>query len=139
MKARRDERGAVVLFMVLMVPVLLIGLGGLVFDGGRILVAKREALNAAQQAARAGAQGLATEDVRAGAGGPQRLDPERARAHAAQHLAALGHEGTVEVDGEVVRVTVTVVRTARLLPFGSTHVSATAEARNVRGVLEGET
>lgn len=136
---RRSEAGTVTLFMVLMVPVLLIGLGGLVFDGGRVLVAKREALNVAQQAARAGAQGVATEDLRAGATGPQRLDPDRARARALAHLDQLGHVGSVDVDGEVVRVTVTVRRTARLLPLGTTEVRATAEARNVRGVLGAET
>lgn len=135
----RDEAGAVTLFMVLMVPVLLIGLGGLVFDGGRILVAKRQAMNVAQQAARAGAQGVATEDIRTGATGAQRLDPDRARARAEAHLVLLGHSGTVSVEGEVVRVTVTVERQARLLPFGATQVRATAEARNVRGVLEAET
>lgn len=138
MTGRRSETGSVALMVVVMVPVILIGVGGLVFDGGRILAAKREALNVAQQAARAGAQGVATEDLRRGAEGPLRLDPERADTLARKHLERLGYVGAVLVAGEVVSVTVTVERTARILPFGSTRVSATAEARTVRGLVEAE-
>lgn len=133
------ETGSVTLFMAIVAPVLFIGLAGLVFDGGGILTAKRQAMNVAQQAARAGAQGLATEDVREGAGGPQSLDPSRARARAEEYLATVGHTGTVTVAGELVSVSVTIRRPAQILPFGTTVVEGSGEARNVRGVVEAET
>lgn len=126
------------LFMAIVAPVFFVALAGLVFDGGSILTAKREAINAAQQAARAGAQGLATEDVRAGAAGPQVLDPDRAEARAQDYLAQAGYTGTVEVTGEVVRVTVTIQRSGQILPFATT-VTGTGESRNVRGVVTAET
>ena len=135
----RPERGSVTLFVTIVAPALFVGLTGLVFDAGTILTAKREALNVAQHAARAGAQGLVTEDVREGAGGAQLLDPDRAAARAQEYLAAVGRTGTVSVAGEVVTVTVTVQRSAQILPFGTRSISASGQARNVRGVVEAET
>lgn len=125
--------------MAIVAPALFIGVTGLVFDAGNILTAKREALNVAQQAARAGAQGLVTEDVREGTGGAQLLDPDRAAARAQEYLAAVGRIGAVSVSGQVVTVTVTVQRRAQILPFGTRSISATSQARNVRGVVEAET
>lgn len=133
-----SEIGSVTLFMAIMAPVLLVGLTGLVFDGGGILNTKREAMNVAAQAARAGAQGLATEDVRGGGGGVQSLDPARAEARAQEYLLDAGHTGSVTVSGDVVRVSVTIARPAQVLPFGTTVVTGTSEARNVRGVVEAE-
>lgn len=126
------------LFVAIVAPALFIGLTGLVFDGGGILTAKREAMNVAQQAARAGAQGLAIEKVREGAEGSQGLDPVRAQTRAEGYLADVGHTGFVAVSGDRVTVTVTIRRPAQVLPFGTTVVSGTGEARNVRGVVEAE-
>lgn len=135
--SRRGERGSVTLLLVLVMPALMIGVVGLVFDGGQVITARRQALNEAEQAARAGAQGVAVEEVRDG--GPQELDPARAQAAARAYLDALGRDGDIEVDGDRVRVTVRIQRSRQILPFGPITVSATAEARNVRGVAEAET
>ena len=132
----RGEQGSVTLLLVLVMPALLVGVLGLVFDGGQVLTARRQALNEAEQAARAGAQGVSIEEVRGG--GPQELDPARAQAAAEEYLAALGRDGDVEVEGDRVRVTVRIERSRRILPLGPVTVSATAEARNVRGVVEAE-
>ena len=137
MSARhRGERGSVTLLLVLVMPALLIGVTGLVFDGGQVLTARRQALNEAEQAARAGAQGVATEEIRSG--GVQELDASRAQAAAEEYLAVLGRDGDVEVDGDRVRVTVRIERARQILPLGPITVSATAEARSVRGVVVAE-
>ena len=125
------------LLFVLVMPALMIGLVGLVYDGGSVITARRQALNEAEQAARAGAQGVAVEEVRDG--GPQELDPARAEAAARAYLDALGRDGDIEVDGDRVRVTVRIQRSRQILPLGPVTVSATAEARNVRGVVAAET
>lgn len=125
------------LLFVLVMPALMIGLVGLVFDGGSVITARRQALNEAEQAARAGAQGVAVEEVRDG--GPQELDPARAEAAARTYLDALGRDGDIEVDGDRVRVTVRIQRSRQILPLGPVTVSATAEARNARGVVAAET
>ena len=135
--SRRGERGSVTLLFVLVMPALMIGLVGLVFDGGSVITARRQALNEAEQAARAGAQGVAVEEVRDG--GPQELDPARAEAAARAYLDALGRDGDIEIDGDRVRVTVRIQRSRQILPLGPVTVSATAEARNVRGVVAAET
>lgn len=133
---RRSERGSVTLLLVLIMPALFIGVAGLVFDGGQVVTARRQALNEAEQAARAGAQGLAIEEIRGGGG--EELDPARAQTAAEEYLAQLGRDGDVEVDGDRVRVTVRITRSRQLLPLGPVTVSATAEARNIRGVVEAE-
>ncbi len=131
------ERGSITLFFVILVPVLLIGVGGLVVDGGGIITTKRAAINQAEQAARAGAQGLATEEVRAGGG--QALDPARAEEAARSYLDAIGRAGTVEVADDLVSVTITVSRPMKVLPLPAVTVSGTASARNVRGLAVAET
>ncbi len=61
-RAVRSERGSVTLLLVLIMPALFIGVAGLVFDGGQVVTARRQALNEAEQAARAGAQGETGEN-----------------------------------------------------------------------------
>ena len=52
-----DERGQVTVFVVIFM-IALIGLAGLVIEGGVALAARRRAINEAQAAARAGAEAL---------------------------------------------------------------------------------
>ena len=128
------EEGQVTAFVVVMVAALLLCVG-LVLDGGLLLAAKRRASNEAEQAARAGAQAVATDAYRAS--GVLRLDPARARFAARAYLAAAGHHGTVRVAGDRVAVTVEVTQPMQLLGLagiGSMTVTGRGAARAARGV-----
>ncbi|MEL7154998.1 MAG: pilus assembly protein TadG-related protein [Actinomycetota bacterium] len=137
-----DERGSITTFVVLMVvPVLM--MAGLAFDGGRILAERRAALDAAQNAALAGSQAIATNAVRQG---DVTLDPAGAAAAATAHLAAIGDTGTVSVApaGGPTTVTVTVERRVDLVLLAvigveAKTVSATATSRVSRGVEGADT
>ena len=133
----RGERGSVTLMLVLLMPALIIGCVGLAYDGGGIVATKRQAMNEAEQAARAGAQGLATEDVRNR--GAQVLDARRAEGAAQDYLDRIGRTGTIVVYGDAVRVTVTISRSMSILPLPAVTLRGEAEARNVRGVVSAET
>ena len=61
----RDERGVAAAFVVLF-TVALLTVAGLVIDGGYALAAKREAMNQAEQAARAGADAISAASLRDG-------------------------------------------------------------------------
>ncbi|MBW3642839.1 MAG: hypothetical protein KY447_08005, partial [Actinobacteria bacterium] len=115
--------------------VALMVLGGLVYDGGQILTARRHANNLARQAARAGAQAVDHNSIRAGS--PQ-LDGAAADAAARSFL--LRRElvpTTVAVSDTAVTVTVTMAQATPLLALVGIErrtVSATATARSARGV-----
>lgn len=133
-----NERGAIATLTLILAPVMLLA-GGLAIDGGNILAAKREAAAAADVAARAGAQALDTERLRAGAGPV--LDPQAATAAARSALAAGGHEGSVTVHGPRVTVTVQITTSLYVLGLaglGSRTVSAQGTAEAVRGVSEAD-
>lgn len=59
----RDDRGMASVAAVLMLVVVLAG-AGVVYDGGRALAARREAINVAEGAARAGATTVTAEGLR---------------------------------------------------------------------------
>jgi hypothetical protein len=107
-RARRDRDEGVVTAFVVIFAVVLIFTCGLVLDGGRTLVAYREARNAADAAARAGAQALDEEAIRTHS--PQLLDPDLALTRACNMLEHSGFEcGTnaevfTEADSVTVRV-----------------------------------
>ncbi|MDP9404522.1 MAG: hypothetical protein M3P85_14650 [Actinomycetota bacterium] len=129
-----DERGTVTAFVTAM-AVALLAVVGLVADGGFILAAKRQAFDEAEAAARAGAQAVDIDSVRRG--GPVRIDPEAARARALDYLRPTGHEGTVAVEGDVVRVQVRFQRDMTvlgLIGLGPAAIVGDGEARGVRGV-----
>lgn len=134
MTRARDERGQVTP-MVAILAVALLALGGLVFDGGQIFTARREANNLARQAARAGAQQLDIAQARIGT---FTLDPAAAVTAARAYLSDQGITPTsVRVTGDRVEVTVTLTQPTRLLSiFGIDErtVTATASARAARGV-----
>jgi Flp pilus assembly protein TadG len=128
------EAGQVTAFVTVLAAALLL-LVGLVFDGGLLLAAKRQAINEAEAAARAGAQAVATGTYRAT--GIVRLDPARARAAASHYLVATGHRGTVGVAGDRVTVTVQITQPTRLLTLagiGRVTVTGRGAARPTRGV-----
>jgi Flp pilus assembly protein TadG len=132
----RDERGIVTAFVATFV-VAFLAVAGLVSDGGRILAAHRQASDEAEAAARAGAQALDEDALRSGSFG---LDAAGAEEKALDYLAATGHEGTVEVVGDRVRVEVTFqqdLALLRMVGVGPVTVSEQAEARSARGPRTG--
>lgn len=133
---KTGERGTVTVFVVVFMLALLV-VAGLVIDGGYMLAARREAANVAESAARAGAQELDTGAARTS--GDVRLDPVAATTRAETYLAASGHDGTVAVAGDTVRVEVTITRHMAILGLAvlaDATVTASGEARSVRAVRE---
>ena len=80
-----DERGQVTVFVVIFM-VALIGLAGLVIDGGVALAARRRAVNEAQAAARAGAEAL--DEALYRSSGTRKLDQNAAEANVAKYMSA---------------------------------------------------
>ena len=105
-RAARDE--GVVTAVVVIFAVVLIFVTGLVLDGGRTLVAYRQARNVADAAARAGAQGLDEQAIRNH--DPQVLDETLAGQRACAILAHSGFDcatnATVTITGNTVTVEV---------------------------------
>lgn len=127
---QRDERGASSLIVVLF-AVALLAVAGLVIDGGYALGAKREAMNSAEQASRAGADALNQGSLR---DGETKVDPGRAVAAAQSYLHSVGAQGTVTVNGGEVSVTVTAHQDTKILTavgVGSIPVKATATATSI--------
>jgi hypothetical protein len=127
----RDEHGAASTGMVVVLGVALLVVGGLVIDGGYTLGARREAMNQAEQAARAGSDALNEGSLR---DGTIRVDPGRAVAAANAYLARVGAHGRVSVNGDEVTVTVTSRQDTKILSIvgvGSFPVKATASAVSI--------
>ena len=136
MNARQDELGAVTAFVVVFTTTLLLVVG-LVVDGGYVLAARRSAINEAEAAARAGAQAVRTDVLRAD--GPVTIDPARARRRALEYLAGTGHEGSVAVAGDTVQVEVSFTKPLTILGLaglGQVTVRGTGEAQGVRGPVQ---
>ncbi|RCV47809.1 hypothetical protein DEF23_10545 [Marinitenerispora sediminis] len=123
---RRDDRGQVTAFVVVMTGAFVLCLG-LVLDGGGALRARNEAAILAQEAARVGAQQIDWAAYRAG--DTTRLDAVAAGAAARGFLNSSGADGTVSVNGDTVTVTCSVDFSFVLLPMPATSVDATASAR----------
>lgn len=130
-----DDRGSVSAF-VAVIAIALVAVAGLVYDGGQILTAQARARDLAANAARAGAQEIDLDTLRA----DQQvvLDPDRASAAALDYLAAHGAIGSVNVSGSRVTVTATIRQPLRILPGADRDVAATDSADAVPGLLEGE-
>jgi Flp pilus assembly protein TadG len=130
-----DDRGSVSAF-VAVIAIALVAVAGLVYDGGQILNAQARARDLAANAARAGAQEIDLDVLRA----EQRvvLDPDRATSAAHDYLAQHGATGIVDIDGSRVTVTATLRQPLRILPGADRDVAATDSADAVPGLLEGE-
>jgi uncharacterized membrane protein len=138
-KRRRPSEAGSVTVMVAILAIGLLLLVGLVYDGGRILTAKRRAINTAEQAARAGAQEVSIASVRAG--GPHRLDPPAAQAAALSYLSQAGYSGAAHVRADSIEVDVawsqpTVI--LHLVGVGTPGGTVGASARSVHGVTSEE-
>lgn len=137
-KRCRNEAGSGGVFLVIMVTSLILIIG-LTFDGGRILAERRQAIDVAQQAAIAGAQGVDLGQIRQG---NVAINPARVEAAANAHLAATGYSGTVSVNGTEVIVVVTETVDMSILSaigIGSKTVTGEGSARIVRGVEGADT
>lgn len=133
-----NDRGSVTIFVVVFTVALLM-VGGLVIDGGYTLAAHRRAFNEAEAAARAGAQAIDMDVLRST--GTVQLDPDAARTRAEKYLASTGHAGTVEVEGDVIRVRVQFSEPLLILSVvgvGPLQINGDGTARAVRGVLTGD-
>jgi Flp pilus assembly protein TadG len=131
-----DERGGVTVFTVIFTTTLLL-FAGLVIDGGHLLAARRLAINEAEAAARAGAQAIRTDMLRAD--GQVSVDPDGARRRALEYLAGTGHDGTVEAAGDTVRVEVTFTKPLSILGLaglGHVTVRGTGEAQGLAGLVQ---
>ncbi|SFT82607.1 Flp pilus assembly protein TadG [Geodermatophilus amargosae] len=111
-RLRRAERGAISVFLAVLVPGLLLIIG-LAVDGGAKVVATQRANAVADEAARAGGQAL---DVSAALAGQVQVDPAAAVAAAQDYLGRTGVQGTVTVvDGDTLRVTTTITEPTTFL------------------------
>jgi Flp pilus assembly protein TadG len=120
---RGREDGTVTAFVVVFTAALIL-MAGLVLDGGLTLAAKVQAINDAQAAARAGAQAIDLSTFRTT--GQITLDPAQATTDADNYLAAAGHTGTVEVNGDQVTVTVSITQPMQILSIvGISHLTVT--------------
>lgn len=125
-RALASERGAVSTFLAVIALALLMA-AGLAIDGGRKVNALREASHIADNAARAGAQGVDLDTLRTT--GDLRLLPDQATERVDQYLASLGYTAAeVIVSGASVAVTVDITIDPVLLPTGPMTVSATETA-----------
>lgn len=130
---KRDVCGTITIFVSVFMIALLV-VAGLVFDGGNMLAARREASNVAESAARAGAQALDESTARAGGG--IRLDPGGALWRAEAYLAAAGYHGTVAIEDQSVVVAVTIDQRLFILGVaGLTDISVTGRG-SARGVTQ---
>ena len=129
----RGDDGAATLWMVFG-TLIIFAVAGLVFDGGTLISGKRDAINDAEEAARAGAQAIDAGSVLAGTG-PQ-LDPAAAVARAEQFLATNGWSGTATADNTSVTVTITRQQPMTFLQtfgLGERPITGTATARPQQG------
>lgn len=143
-RLRHDgEHGAVSVYAVIIAAVLML-MAGLCIEGGRVLNARATLADQAEQAARAGAQHLSTDDVRGGA--TVSVDSAAATSAARTYLAqgglaqgGLAQSSTVDVTSRGVAVTVerdVPTTMLRLVGVTSIHVTVTGEARNAVGIFK---
>ena len=130
----RTDEGSATLWMVFG-TIIIFAVCGLVFDGGTLISAKSDAINNAEEAARAGAQAVDVGTVLT-SGGVGRLDPAEATARAKAFLARNGWIGTVTADTTSVTVTVTRSQFMTFLQtfgVGTRTITGTATARPQQG------
>ncbi|ADB73454.1 hypothetical protein Gobs01_00563 [Geodermatophilus obscurus DSM 43160] len=104
-RCQDPERGAIGVFLAVLVPGLLL-IVGLAVDGGAKVAATQRANAIADEAARAGGQAL---DLSAALTGQVRVDPAAAVAAVQNYLERSGVQGAVTVvDGDTLQVSTTI-------------------------------
>lgn len=118
---------------------VLVMLGGLAYDGAQILNARRKASTLAFEAARAGAQAVATEPMYRGTDDVV-VDPMEARIAVSEFLGQ-HTEWSISVSGDSVSTTVWLTQPLQILSMlgvDSRRVTGTATARAVRSIGIGD-
>lgn len=110
---QRDERGSITAFVAIVATALVL-VAGMAYDGGQVIAAHNAARNDAERAARAGAQQIDLDHLRATS--EVRLDPTAAQDAAVAHLQRAGATGTASASEDSITVTVTRVQPMRILP-----------------------
>jgi hypothetical protein len=126
--ANERDRGVVTAF-VLGLAMCFMVTAGLAVDGGRIVAARVEAADHAENAARVGAQQVTLLRL-----GWRLLDPVKARRAAEEYLSTHGVGGQVNIGLRTITVTVTLTQQTtllRLVGIGSRTVTATRSAELV--------
>ena len=109
----RDERGSITDFVAVVATALVL-VAGMAYDGGQVIAAHNAARNDAERAARAGAQQIDIDHLRAT--NEPILDATAAEQAAVDFLERSGATGTASVSGASITVTVTVVQPMLILP-----------------------
>ena len=124
---RRNERGSVTLWAVIITTAVLM-IVGLVVDGGAQLRATQRADQVAREAARAAGQAISGDPI---LGRPGLVDVSRGRQAAAAYLGAAGVTGDIAVNGATITITAQVRYTPVFLTaigVGTVTVTGTAQA-----------
>ncbi len=129
----RSERGSASIWAILVIAGAFTVLLGLVADGGAVIDERIAASRAAAQAARVGADALSAAGVR---NGRDSIDVEAARARAQRYLRDAGMNGTVEVKGDTVTVTVTGRSTNQILSVIGVSSFPVEETQSARAITE---
>lgn len=109
----RNEHGSMTAFVAVVATALVL-VAGMAYDGGQIIRAHNAARNHAERAARAGAQQIDLDHLRAT--NEPRLDPAAAEAAAVEYLARVGATGSATVSEASITVTVRSVQSMVILP-----------------------
>lgn len=134
MSRRASAETGSVSALVAVVALGLVMVAGLAYDGGQIIAAQATARDLASNAARAGAQEIDLNELRAT--GTAVLDPPRAAAAAEGYLARTGHTGRMVVEGAEITVSVDVHQPMRILPLPTRTVTAVHTATALTEPLE---
>ena len=129
-KVPQTERGSITAFVAVL-AITFIACAGLAVDGGRLVAARVQLADHAENAARAGAQ-----EVTSLRSGEPDIDASEARSTAAAYLRSLGVSGEVSATTEEVTVSVRRVVPMSILGLfgvGSRMVSAQRSAKAVTG------
>lgn len=133
----RSDRGDLVASTVIFIAGILL-VAGFMIDAGRLLTARRDANDAAAQAARAATQEIDGHTV---TNGPTAISYNTdAAATAEAYLATVGVTGTVTITGDELTVTTTQQwDPVMFAPFGPRTVTGTATTRAALGINDGNT
>jgi hypothetical protein len=110
---RLDQRGSITAFVAVVATALVL-VAGMAYDGGQVIAAHTAARNDAARAARAGAQQIDLDHLRAT--NEPRLDTTAAETAAVDFLERAGVTGSAAASGASITVTVTVVQPMLILP-----------------------